>query len=139
MDIKETVDSMDNLKSSRSIRGCHFPNFEMLDAKIASALNKIIQNSYFKKKVRLEEQKVQLQDRFLQGLKETQRTCFHLSQTKCHKMIRWHTQDLTERKQTDNQRTTLAPSEPVSRHRLASQNSDLRRKVVLISINTSWC
>ena len=56
MDIKETVDSMDNLKSSRSIRRCHFPNFEMLDAKIASALNKIIQNSYFKKKVRLEEQ-----------------------------------------------------------------------------------
>ena len=28
-----------------------FTNFEMLDARIASALNKIIQNSYFKKKV----------------------------------------------------------------------------------------
>ena len=35
----------------------NFPNFEMLDARIASALNKIIQNSYFKKKVSLEEQK----------------------------------------------------------------------------------
>ena len=33
-----------------------FPNFEMLDARIASALNKIIQNSHFKKKVSLEEQ-----------------------------------------------------------------------------------
>ena len=31
-----------------------FPNFEMLDARIASALNKIIQNSHFKKKVSLE-------------------------------------------------------------------------------------
>ena len=37
----EMVDSVDDLKSSRSIQGCtHFPNFEVLDAKIASALNK---------------------------------------------------------------------------------------------------
>ena len=43
------------------------PNFEILDAKIASALNKIIQNSQFKKKVSLEEQKVQKEDRFLRG------------------------------------------------------------------------
>ena len=53
----EIVDSLDELKSSRSVAGKHFPNFEMLDAKIASALNKIIQNSQFKKKVSLEEQK----------------------------------------------------------------------------------
>ena len=31
----------------------HFPNFEMLDARTASALNKIIQNSYLKTKVHL--------------------------------------------------------------------------------------
>ena len=42
-----------------------FPHFEMLDAKIASALNKIIQHSQFKKKVSLEEQKAQKEDRFL--------------------------------------------------------------------------
>ena len=48
---------MDELKSSRSVAGNSFPNFEMLDAKIASALNKTIQNSHFKKKVSLEEQK----------------------------------------------------------------------------------
>ena len=35
----------------------------MLDAKIASALNKIIQNSQFKKKVSLEEQKAPKEDR----------------------------------------------------------------------------
>ena len=54
----EMVDSVYDLKSSRSIQGkTHFQNFEMLDAGIASAPNKVIQNSYFKKKVSLEEQK----------------------------------------------------------------------------------
>ena len=43
------------------------PNFEMLDAKIASALHKIIQNSHFNKKVSLEEQKAQKEDRFPRG------------------------------------------------------------------------
>ena len=37
-------------KSSISIKGVHFQNFEIVDGRIASALNKIIQNSYFKKK-----------------------------------------------------------------------------------------
>ena len=58
----EMVDSMGELKSSRSTAGKNFPNFEMLDAKIASALNKIIQNSLFKKKVSLEEQNAQKED-----------------------------------------------------------------------------
>ena len=49
----EVVHSLDELKSSRSVYGKDFPNFEMLDAKIASALNKIIQNSQFKKKGQL--------------------------------------------------------------------------------------
>ena len=67
--IKEVkmVDSLDELKSSRSFSGKDFPNFEMLDGKIASALNKIFQNSQFKKKVSLEEQKAQKEYRFLQG------------------------------------------------------------------------
>ena len=63
----EMVDSLEELKSSRSVSGKIFPNFEMLDAKIASALNKIIQNSHFKKEVSLEEQKAQNQDRFQRG------------------------------------------------------------------------
>ena len=61
----ETIDFLDELKSSRSVCGKDFPNFEMLDAKIASDLNKIIQNSQFKKKVSLEEQKAQKEERFL--------------------------------------------------------------------------
>ena len=43
----------------------------MLDARIASALNKIIQNSHFKKKDSLEEQKAQKKDRFFRGRRIT--------------------------------------------------------------------
>ena len=45
----ELVDSVDELRSSSSIRGISIPNFEVLDARIASALNKIIHNSHFKR------------------------------------------------------------------------------------------
>ena len=60
----EMGDSLDEFKSSRSVVGNNFPNFEMLDAKIASALSKIIQNSHFKKKVSLEERKSQKKTSF---------------------------------------------------------------------------
>ena len=63
----ELVDSMDDLRSSSSTRGISMPNFEVLDARIASALNKIIHNSHFKRKISLEEQKAQKEDRFLRG------------------------------------------------------------------------
>ena len=63
----EMVDSVDDLRSSSSIRGISMPNFEVLDARIASALNKIIHNSHFKRRISMEEQKAQKQDRFLRG------------------------------------------------------------------------
>ena len=63
----EMVDSVDDLKSSSSTRGISMPNFEVLDARIASALNKIIHNSHFKRRMSLEQQKIQKQDRFLRG------------------------------------------------------------------------
>ena len=53
----ELVDSVDDFKSSSSTRGISMPNFEVLDARIASALNKIIHNSHFKRRISLEEQK----------------------------------------------------------------------------------
>ena len=53
--------------SSCSIRGIQPPDFEVLDAKIASALNRIIHKTRFKKRVSLEEQKAQKEDRFLRG------------------------------------------------------------------------
>ena len=63
----ELVDSVDELRSSSSIRCVSMPNFEVLDARIASALNKIIHNSHFKRRISLEEQKAQKQERFLRG------------------------------------------------------------------------
>ena len=63
----ELVDSVDELKSSSSVRGISMPNFEVLDARIASALNKIIHNSQFKRRISLEEQKARKEDRFLRG------------------------------------------------------------------------
>ena len=62
----EMVDSVDDLKSSSSVRGIRMPDFEVLDARIASALNKIIHNSHFKR-ISLEEQKAQKEDRFIRG------------------------------------------------------------------------
>ena len=61
----EMVDSVDDLMSSSSRRGIQMPNFEVLDARIASALNRIIHNSHFQRRINLEEQKAQKQDRFL--------------------------------------------------------------------------
>ena len=46
----ELVDSVVDQKSSRSIRGTQGPNFEVLDARIAPALNRMIHNSQFKRK-----------------------------------------------------------------------------------------
>ena len=64
----EMTTSVDDFKSSRSIQGITpFPDFELLVARIVSSLNKIIPNSYFKKKVRLEEQKAQKADWFFRG------------------------------------------------------------------------
>ena len=63
----EMVDSVDDLMSSSSIRGIQISNFEVLDARIASALNRIIQNSHFKRRISLEEQKAQKEDCFLRG------------------------------------------------------------------------
>ena len=60
----EMVDSLDESESSRSNAGKNFPNFEMLDARIASALKNVIQNSHIKEKVSLEDHK---EDQFLRG------------------------------------------------------------------------
>ena len=73
----ELVDSVDDLKSSCSVRGIQMPNFEVLDAKIASALNR----TQFKRKVILEEQKAQKEDRFLRGGQIAHLICDHFRVT----------------------------------------------------------
>ena len=54
-------------RSSSSIRSISMPNFEVLDARITSALNKIIHNPQFHWRICLEEQKAQKEDRFFRG------------------------------------------------------------------------
>ena len=63
----EMVEWVDDLMSSSSVRGIQMPNFEVLDARMVSALNRIIHNSHFKRRISLEEQEAQKQDRFLRG------------------------------------------------------------------------
>ena len=66
--ISEMAVSGHDLSSSRSNQGITpLPDLELLDVRIASSLNKIIQNSYFKKMVSLEGRKAQTADRFLRG------------------------------------------------------------------------
>ena len=50
--------------TSQPIKGETFPDFEMLDARIASALRKIIPNSNFPRRVSVEDQRAQKHDRF---------------------------------------------------------------------------
>ena len=63
----EMVESVDDLESSYSVRGTRTPDFEVLDAKNASALNRIICSTRFKRKVSLEEHKAHKEGRFLRG------------------------------------------------------------------------
>ena len=63
----EMVDSVDDLESLSSIRCISMPNFEVFDVRIASALNKIIHHSHFKRRISLEEQEAQKEDRFFPG------------------------------------------------------------------------
>ena len=61
----EMATSVDDLKKLRSITGKHFPNFETLDAKAASSLKKVIQNSHFRKMGSIQRSnKPQKDDRF---------------------------------------------------------------------------
>ena len=61
----EMVDSVDDLRSSLSVKGIRMPEFELLDAKIASALNRIIHKSHFKRRVNWRNKKAPKEDRFL--------------------------------------------------------------------------
>ena len=63
----EVVDSVDDLMYSSSRIGVQMPNFEVLDARIGSALIKTIHNSHFKRRISLEEQKAQKKESFLRG------------------------------------------------------------------------
>ena len=64
---RETAKSVDDLLTSQSVEGRDFPDFEVLDAKIVSALRQIISNQYFRRRIDVEEDKAQKDDRLFEG------------------------------------------------------------------------
>ena len=66
----EMLDAVDDLKSSCSVQGIHMPDFGVLDARIASALNRIIRNFLFRR-ISLGERKAQEDDRFAEDRSRT--------------------------------------------------------------------
>ena len=59
--------STDDLLTSRSITGRKdFPDYDVLDAMIVSALKKLLTHVHFRKTVSVEEQRPQKDNRFLQ-------------------------------------------------------------------------
>ena len=91
----ELVESVDELRTSSSIRGISMPNFEVLDARIASALNKIIHNSHFKRRISLEEQKAQKLDIFLRGRQIAYLIYDHFRVTGSHDSVENYTDQFT--------------------------------------------
>ena len=60
--------SVDDPMTSQSIEGRRdFNDFEMLDAKMASALKKIISSVHFRRRVSVDERRAQISDRFSRG------------------------------------------------------------------------
>ena len=53
------VQSVDDLMTPQSIEGHVFHDFEMHDGKTASALNRIITNKYFRRRINVEKQHAQ--------------------------------------------------------------------------------
>ena len=98
----ELVGSVDELRSSLSTRGVSMPNFEVFDAMIASALNKIIHNSQFQRSISLEEQKAQKEDRFLRGRQIAYLIYNHFRVTGIHDSVENYTDPLTIVLQNDD-------------------------------------
>ena len=98
----ELTDSVDEIRSSSSTRGISKPNFEVFDARIASALNKIIYFSDFKTRIRLEEQKVQKQDRFLRDRQIAHLIYDHFRVTGSHDFLENYTELFTIVPRSDN-------------------------------------
>ena len=64
----EMAKSIDDLMTSQSITGRReFTGYEVLHAKIASALKKILTSVHFRRRLLFEEQRAQKDDRFLPG------------------------------------------------------------------------
>ena len=85
----ECAKSIDELMTSRSIvERTDFPDFDMLDAMIASASKKLL-NTYihFRKRVSVEEQRAQKYDRILRGRQSAYKIYEHFRATGAHEAV----------------------------------------------------
>ena len=80
----ETAKSVDDLMTSQSIEGRGFPDLEMLVAKVASVSRRIISNQYFRRRVSVEKQRAQKNDRFLRGRQIVNMIYDHFQATGAH-------------------------------------------------------
>ena len=72
---------IDDLSTLQSIIGESFIDFEMLEAKIASALSKLISSTSFRRRVSVVEQRAQKYNRFLRGRQIALKICGHFQLT----------------------------------------------------------
>ena len=80
----EVAKPVDDLMTSQSIEGYVLLDFEMLDAKSASTLKRIITNQCFRRRIHVQEQTAQTYDRFLRGRQIAYTICEHFRATGAH-------------------------------------------------------
>ena len=96
--------SIDESSTSQSILGrTDFPDCEMLDVMIASALKKIL-NSHiqFLKRICVEEQRAQKYDRFLRGRQISYMICVHFHAPRAYESVQGLSHLFTKRLQNDD-------------------------------------
>ena len=100
----ETAKSVDELMRSRSTVGrTDFPDFDMLDAMIASALKKLLYTqSNFEKRVSVEEQRAHNSDRFLRGRQIAHMVCSYFRATGAYEAAQGLSDLFTISLQNDN-------------------------------------
>ena len=95
---------MDELMTSRSIVGrTDFPDFDMLDAMIASAWKKLLNTQiHFRKRVSVQEQHAQKHDRILRGIQIAHMIYEYFRATGAHEAVQGLSDLFTVRLQNDD-------------------------------------
>ena len=101
----EIAKSIDELMTSRSIAGqSDFPDYDMLDAMIASALKRLLdKRAHFRKRVSVEEQRAPKYDRFSRGRQIAYMIYEHFRATGAYEVVQGLSDLLKKRLQNDVQ------------------------------------
>ena len=99
----ERAKSIDDVMTSRSITGRRgFRDYDLLDAMIASALKKLLTHVHFQKRVSVEEQRAQKDDRFSRGSQSAQMIYEHFRATGAYEVVQGLSDLLKQRFQNDD-------------------------------------